>query len=91
MPKCRHYSAARLLDVPDGVAGCEACLASGDTWVHLRMCLECGHVGCCDSSVNRHARRHHETTGHQLIRSAESGETWAYCYAHEQYTNLART
>jgi uncharacterized UBP type Zn finger protein len=52
----------------------------GDTWVHLRMCLVCGHVGCCDNSKNKHATRHFHETGHPVIRSAEPGETWGWCY-----------
>ena len=60
--------------------GCEDCLRTGDTWVHLRLCLSCGYVGCCDSSPNRHARAHHEATEHPIIASLEPGETWAYCF-----------
>jgi len=65
--------------------GCEECLKSGDSWVHLRMCLECGHVGCCDSSKNRHARAHFKATQHPLIQSAEKGEDWRWCYIDEVY------
>ncbi|WP_229783892.1 cation:proton antiporter [Deinococcus sedimenti] len=61
---------------------CLECVAAGDTWVHLRVCMTCGHVGCCDSSKNRHATRHAQTQGHPVIRSAEPGEDWAYCYEH---------
>ena len=60
--------------------GCEECLASGDTWVHLRLCLECGHVGCCDDSKNKHATKHNRSTSHPVIRSFEPGEGWRYCY-----------
>ena len=60
--------------------GCEECLANGDSWVHLRLCLVCGHVGCCDDSKNRHATAHFEATGHPVIRSIEKGETWRWCY-----------
>lgn len=60
--------------------GCEECLASGDTWVHLRRCLHCGHVGCCDSSKNKHATRHFIASGHPVIQSFEPGETWIWCY-----------
>ena len=63
--------------------GCEECLKTGDSWVHLRVCLHCGHVGCCDSSKNRHASKHHATTGHAVIRSLEPGEDWLWCYEHE--------
>lgn len=60
---------------------CEDCARTGDTWVHLRMCLECGHVGCCDSSKNKHATRHFHESRHPLIRSIEPGEDWVWCYA----------
>lgn len=60
--------------------GCEDCLAIGGRWVHLRMCQQCGHVGCCDSSPNRHATAHFNATGHPIIRSYEPGEDWFYCY-----------
>ncbi len=56
----------------------------GDSWVHLRVCLSCGHVGCCDSSPNRHARHHHEEEGHDVVRSAEPGESWVYCFEDER-------
>jgi uncharacterized UBP type Zn finger protein len=65
--------------------GCEECLKTGDTWVHLRRCLTCGHVGCCDSSKNRHARAHFHETKHPLIQSAERGENWRWCYIDEAY------
>ena len=64
--------------------GCEECLATGDTWVHLRLCLECGHVGCCDSSKNKHATKHNGKTKHPVIRSLERGERWMWCYPDEQ-------
>ena len=63
--------------------GCEECLAIGDPWVHLRLCRTCGHVGCCDSSRNKHATKHFHTTGHPVIKSAEPGEDWAWCYVDE--------
>lgn len=63
--------------------GCEACLQMGDTWVHLRVCLVCGIVGCCDDSKNKHATRHFHATGHPVIRSKEPGETWGWCYVDE--------
>ena len=80
-PRCRHTGQAHA--VSPGSAGCEECLALGDTWVHLRVCMSCGHVGCCDSSKNRHARRHWEAAGHPIIKSAEPGEDWAWCFADE--------
>ncbi|MEN3296338.1 MAG: hypothetical protein V7642_5591 [Burkholderiales bacterium] len=60
---------------------CEECVKTGSPWVHLRMCLTCGHVGCCDSSPNKHASKHFAGTGHPLVRSVEPGETWVWCYA----------
>lgn len=89
MPRCEHYEGVEIPAVPDEIAGCEECLKTGDGWVHLRMCLHCGHIGCCDSSPNQHARRHHEEFNHHLIRSAEPGETWGYCYVHDISTQLA--
>jgi uncharacterized UBP type Zn finger protein len=59
---------------------CEECVKMGDTWVHLRLCLECGHIGCCDSSKNKHATKHFHTTKHPLIRSIEPGERWIWCF-----------
>jgi Isopeptidase T len=59
---------------------CEDCVKTGDTWVHLRMCLTCGHVGCCDASKNKHATKHFRQTSHRLIRSVEPGEAWAWCH-----------
>ncbi|MGH9287233.1 MAG: UBP-type zinc finger domain-containing protein [Acidimicrobiales bacterium] len=61
------------------VAGCEDCLRAGDKWLHLRICLECGHVGCCDDSPNRHAAAHATAMSHPVIRSLEPGEEWAWC------------
>jgi CPA1 family monovalent cation:H+ antiporter len=60
--------------------GCEECLAAGGIWVHLRLCLACGHVGCCDNSPGRHATGHYNAAGHPLIRSYEPGEDWFYCF-----------
>lgn len=88
MPRCEHYDGVTIREVPEGTSTCPACVASGDTWVHLRMCVQCGHVGCCDSSKNRHARAHRDESGHELMRSAERGEDWGYCYAHDQFTRL---
>ncbi len=79
---CTHQDAIR--DVrPSTTDGCEDCLRIGAGWVHLRLCLECGHVGCCDSSPNRHATRHFHATGHPIIRSFEPGEDWGWCYVDE--------
>jgi uncharacterized UBP type Zn finger protein len=81
---CSHV-AEHLKKVKARTKGCEECLKIGDTWVHLRMCLECGQVGCCDSSKNRHARAHFHATEHPLIQSAERGEDWKWCYIDEVY------
>jgi uncharacterized UBP type Zn finger protein len=69
--------------VPRTPEGCEECLRTGSPWVHLRLCLTCGHVGCCDSSPNRHARRHAGVDGHPIVRSMEPGEDWRWCYVDE--------
>jgi uncharacterized UBP type Zn finger protein len=69
--------------------GCEECLKMGDHWVHLRLCLVCGHVGCCDSSKNKHATKHFHATQHPLVRSLERGEGWAWCYADEEFFEQA--
>lgn len=85
----RQSSCSHLQDhvkrVRPSSKGCEECLKSGDRWVHLRICLECGHVGCCDSSKNRHARAHFHTTQHPIIQSVEPGEDWRWCYVDETY------
>lgn len=79
---CRHLD--MIADVtPSSTEGCTDCLLIGSTWVHLRMCLTCGYVGCCDSSPNRHASRHAASVGHPLVRSMEPGEDWAWCFVDE--------
>jgi uncharacterized UBP type Zn finger protein len=76
---CTHLD--HIHDVtPNTPDGCEECLAMGDTWVHLRICLECGHVGCCDSSKNKHATKHFEETGHPIMQSFQPGEDWRWCF-----------
>ena len=80
---CEHFQQAR--EVVPSAEGCEDCLATGDTWVHLRICLLCGHVGCCDSSKNKHATRHFRDSGHPIVRSFEPGEEWGWCYVDELY------
>ena len=75
---CRHLDQIRV-EEPTGDA-CLECVARGDTWTHLRMCMTCGHVGCCDDSKNRHATAHFDATGHPVIRSIEKGERWRWCY-----------
>ncbi len=80
MPDCTHLDTIEFADPPNDVAGCEECLKTGGRWVHLRMCHTCGKIGCCDSSPSRHATAHHEETGHPIVRSAEPGEEWSWCY-----------
>jgi CPA1 family monovalent cation:H+ antiporter len=78
---CEHLRTATGVDAePLPGAGCEECLALGWTWVHLRRCLTCGHVGCCDSSKGRHARVHYHETAHPVMRSIEPGEAWRWCF-----------
>lgn len=79
--QCTHLDQIR--DVGPKSLGCEECLTMGDSWVHLRMCLTCGSVGCCDSSKNKHATKHFHVTSHPLIRSLEPGDEWAWCYVDE--------
>lgn len=76
---CDHFERLQS-DATPGSNVCEQCVAAGDTWVHLRSCLICGTVGCCDNSVNQHARKHWESDQHQLITSIEPGESWRYCF-----------
>jgi len=80
---CTHLDQVAVTDLPASVDGCEDCLASGGAWVHLRICLQCGKVGCCDSSPNRHASRHAQEAAHPLIRSLEPGEEWSWCFLDE--------
>ena len=83
MPEtCSHLETAskRPAGVKPSGPGCKECLASGGVWVHLRLCLSCGHVGCCDNSPNRHATKHFQHSHHPTIRSYEPGEEWGYCY-----------
>lgn len=80
---CEHLSSMSVAE-PATPEGCEDCLAIGSRWVHLRMCMTCGHVGCCDSSPYRHATAHFGTTHHPVIQSFEPGERWAWCYVHEE-------
>ena len=80
---CDHVTAEMPRTTKRPPAGCEDCLKMGGRWVHLRVCLTCGHVGCCDSSPNRHATHHYKETTHPVVTSGEVGETWAYCYPHD--------
>jgi len=79
---CPHTD--QVQNVIPSADGCEECLKLGDEWVHLRLCMVCGHVGCCDNSKNRHATRHFHATGHPLIKSFEPGEDWIWCYLDEE-------
>jgi uncharacterized UBP type Zn finger protein len=81
---CSHLGEVR--DVQPGTPnGCEECLAMGGRWVHLRLCLTCGHVGCCDSSRNKHATKHFRAEGHPVVRSAQPGEDWRWCYLDDAF------
>jgi uncharacterized UBP type Zn finger protein len=80
---CSHLDEVEVRELPGQVDGCEDCLRIGGKWLHLRICLTCGHVGCCDSSPNRHATAHQHATSHPLIRSLEPGEEWSWCYVDE--------
>jgi uncharacterized UBP type Zn finger protein len=81
--KCKHLSEVR--DVKPSAQGCQDCVKTGDTWLQLRMCLSCGHVGCCDSSKNKHATKHFHTTSHPVMKSLQPGEHWGWCYVDEIY------
>jgi hypothetical protein len=78
---CAHRDL--IHDVTPSAQGCEDCLKIGDTWVHLRICKICGHVGCCNESKNKHATRHFLETGHPIVQSFEPGENWMWCYVDE--------
>jgi hypothetical protein len=80
---CTHLDMIR--DVAPTAPGCEECLKTGGHWVHLRMCRTCGHVGCCDSSPGKHARKHAHHTSHPIVQSIEPGEDWSWCYVDEVY------
>lgn len=88
MKNCVHVTQARNLEAKRRV--CEDCEKTGDSWVHLRLCLTCGHVGCCDSSKNKHATKHYHATSHPVIRSIEPGEEWGWCYVDEVMYDLSR-
>ena len=80
---CTHLDRIEITQLPEDIAGCEDCLKTGSTWVHLRMCQTCGHIGCCDSSPNRHATKHAHAVGHPILRSVEPGEEWSWCMIDE--------
>jgi uncharacterized UBP type Zn finger protein len=82
---CTHLSEVKENIKPKTPEGCEECLKTGDEWVHLRLCLSCGHVGCCDNSKNKHATKHFKATQHPIIRSFEPGENWKWCYVDQVY------
>jgi len=80
---CEELRSAPADATPRTPDGCEECLEQGTSWVHLRLCLGCGHVGCCDTGSRRHADGHFRSTGHPVMRSFEPGESWRWCYVHE--------
>ena len=80
---CAHTEHMHTV-LPSG-KGCQECLAEGAAWMHLRICMECGHVGCCDSSPGRHATGHFHSTRHPVMRSIEPGEAWGWCYVDQDY------
>jgi uncharacterized UBP type Zn finger protein len=83
---CTHLG--EIQEVSPSADGCEDCLKIGDPWVHLRICLICGHAGCCDNSKNKHATKHFHQTGHPLIQSLEPGESWLWCYTDQALITL---
>jgi hypothetical protein len=86
---CEHSAFATTLE-PRSKVGCEECVKNNYKWVHLRLCLECGHVGCCDSSSNRHATKHYQKTDHAIMASLEAGESWAWCYTDERFVPMPK-
>ena len=87
MAVCTHLDQIEVV-TPSG-NGCKECLELGDTWVHLRLCMSCGHVGCCDNSKNKHATKHFGSTQHPIIMSYERGEEWGWCYVdHGSFESL---
>ena len=83
MDSCPHFDQIR--PVTPRTDGCEECLRTGDSWVHLQLCLSCGHVGCCDDSKNKHASAHFRATHHPILRSFEPGESWGWCFIDEAF------
>jgi uncharacterized UBP type Zn finger protein len=81
--KCQHVS--QIQNVKPSAKGCEECLKTGGTWVHLRLCLSCGHVGCCDSSPGTHATKHFHASGHPIMKSHQPGENWMWCYVDNDF------
>lgn len=82
--ECSHFDQVKQ-PAPNTPEGCEECLKTGDDWVHLRLCETCGHVGCCDSSPNKHATRHFHSTKHPIIKSFQPDKDWGWCYVDELF------
>lgn len=82
MDKCKHFDEIKSV-IPTS-DGCSDCMKNGDKWFHLRLCMECGYVGCCDNSKNKHAAKHFKRTNHSVIRSFEKGESWMWCFIDEE-------
>ncbi|HEY7915190.1 MAG TPA: UBP-type zinc finger domain-containing protein [Blastocatellia bacterium] len=80
---CIHLDQIR--EVAPKSEGCEECVRLGEPWAHLRLCKTCGHVGCCDTSKNKHATKHFHDTGHPIVKSLEPGEEWGWCYADQEF------
>jgi uncharacterized UBP type Zn finger protein len=80
---CTHLDQVQITELPASIAGCEECLKIGSHWLHLRMCMSCGKIGCCDSSPNQHASRHASAASHPIVRSAEPNEDWSWCFLDE--------
>lgn len=89
-PTCGHLDQIRIVNAPRTIAGCDGCLATGSEWVHLRMCQGCGYIGCCDSSVKQHARKHAVAKGHAVVRSIEPHESWSYCFVDDVTFQIAQ-
>ena len=83
-PMCKHLVEIKDIKTAKGYE-CEECIKTGDEWVHLRTCQTCGITLCCDNSINRHATRHAQLSGHPVISSAEPGEKWLFCYVDNTY------
>ena len=83
MTTCTHLN--QIQEVTASANGCEECLIRGDRWVRLRQCLLCGHIGCCDSSKNKHATKHFHATNHPIVKSFEPGEEWRWCYIDQTF------
>jgi uncharacterized UBP type Zn finger protein len=84
--RCTHID--EVVEVTPSADGCEDCLRTGDRWVHLRLCMECGHVGCCDDSRNKHASKHFHATQHPIMKSFEPGEEWGWCFVDQVLLEL---